>query len=96
MTVTLDHKLTKEKQVSSEGLFSICACPCLIPRRLKVRSNKSSLQCLQDAADAPVSVPEELTEEVMKIYLLQNQDESVDEPTDVQIVIEGIIVLSSL
>ncbi|KAK1903718.1 Selenide water dikinase [Dissostichus eleginoides] len=50
----------------------------------------------QDAADAPVSVQEELAEEVMKIYLLQNQDGSVDEPTDVEIVIEGIPVLSSL
>ncbi|KAI9543378.1 hypothetical protein NQZ68_012027 [Dissostichus eleginoides] len=50
----------------------------------------------EDAADAPVSVQEELAEEVMKIYLLQNQDGSVDEPTDVGIVIEGIPVLRSL
>ncbi|KAL3063504.1 hypothetical protein OYC64_003134 [Pagothenia borchgrevinki] len=49
----------------------------------------------EDAADAPVSVQEELAEEVMKIYL-QNQDGSVDEPTDVGIVIEGIPVLRSL
>ncbi|KAI9514011.1 hypothetical protein NQZ68_036965 [Dissostichus eleginoides] len=56
---------------------------------------ENSLQIL-DAADAPVSVQEELAEEVMKIYLLQHQDGSVDEPTDVEIVIEGIPVLSSL
>ncbi|KAF7653354.1 hypothetical protein LDENG_00084080 [Lucifuga dentata] len=47
---------------------------------------------LQDAADAPVSVQEELAEEVIKIYQLRNQDGSVDEPTDVGIVIEGITV----
>ncbi|KAK1875368.1 Alanine--tRNA ligase [Dissostichus eleginoides] len=50
----------------------------------------------EDAADAPGSVQEELAEEVMKIYLMQNQDGSVDEPTDVGIVIEGIPVLRSL
>ncbi|KAK0151213.1 hypothetical protein N1851_007693 [Merluccius polli] len=51
---------------------------------------------MQEAADAPISVQEELSEEGMKIYLLRNQDGSVDEPTDLGIVIEGITVLSSL
>ncbi|XP_071345124.1 uncharacterized protein [Trachinotus anak] len=46
----------------------------------------------EDAADGSASVQEELAEEVMKIYLLRNQDGSVD----VGIVIEGNIVLSSL
>ena len=69
---------------------------CLVTCRLKVSTNQLSFQCLQDAADAPVSVQEELAEEVMKMYLLQNQDGSVDEPTDVGIVIEGIPVLRSL
>ena len=43
---------------------------------------------LKEDADA-VCVQEALAEEVMKIYLLQNQDGSV-EPTDVDIIIEGI------
>lgn len=59
-------------------------------------SNQLSLQCLQDAADTPVNVQEELAEEVMKIYVSRNQDGSVEEPTDVGILIEGITVLSSL
>lgn len=58
-------------------------------------SNHLSSQCLQDAADSPVSVQEELAEVMMKIYLMQNQDGSVSEPTDLGIVIEGITVLSS-
>lgn len=55
-------------------------------------SNQLSLQCLQDSADAPVS---EFAEEVMKIYLPQNQEGSVDEPTYVGSVIEDITLLSS-
>ena len=51
-----------------------------------------SLQCLRDAADGSASVQVELEEEVMEIYLLRNQDGSVD----VGIVIEGNTVLSSL
>ena len=49
---------------------------CLATCRLRVSSKlKLSLQCLQDAADGSASVQEELAEEVMKIYLLRNQDE---------------------
>jgi len=48
-----------------------------------VSSNLLSLQCLQDAAGAPISVHEELANEVMKIYQLPNQDGSVEEPADV-------------
>ena len=55
-----------------------------------------SLQYVQDAAGAPVSVGEELAEEVMTIYQLQNQEGSTDDPTDVGIVIEGITVLRNL
>ena len=48
----------------------------LVTCRLKVRSKQLfSLQCLQDAADGSASVQLELAEEVMKIYLLRNQDE---------------------
>ncbi|XP_051815671.1 uncharacterized protein LOC127537450 [Acanthochromis polyacanthus] len=47
-------------------------------------------------ADAPDGLEKELTEEVMKIYLVRNQGQSGDAPTDVGIVIEGIIVLHSL
>ena len=45
--------------------------------------------CRKEAAGAPVRVEEKLTEEVMKmkIYLLQNQEDSMNEPTDVGIVI---------
>uniref|UniRef100_A0A3B3QAZ1 Uncharacterized protein n=1 Tax=Paramormyrops kingsleyae TaxID=1676925 RepID=A0A3B3QAZ1_9TELE len=50
-----------------------------------------SLLCLHEDAD-DVCVGEALAEEVMKIYLLENQDGSV-KPTDVGIVIEGITVL---
>lgn len=67
-------------------------CICLITCSLKVSSKLLSVQCLQDAADGSVSVQEELTDEVMKIYLLRNKDE----PVDVGIVIEGSTVLSSL
>uniref|UniRef100_A0A8C6Q5B5 Uncharacterized protein n=1 Tax=Nothobranchius furzeri TaxID=105023 RepID=A0A8C6Q5B5_NOTFU len=42
-----------------------------------------------------LSGEEALAEEVMKIYLLQNQDRS-GEPTDVGIVIEGVTVLGKL
>uniref|UniRef100_A0A1A7WSB8 Uncharacterized protein n=2 Tax=Iconisemion striatum TaxID=60296 RepID=A0A1A7WSB8_9TELE len=52
------------------------------------------IKTFEEDADA-VSVQEALAEEVMKIYLLQNQDESV-EHTDVGIVIEGITVLGKL
>lgn len=59
-------------------------------------SNGLPFYCLQDADDPPVSVQEELSDEVMKIYLRRNQDGSVSGPTDVGIVIEGITVLSDL
>lgn len=65
---------------------------CCVTCRLKVSPKQLSLQCLQDAADGSASVQEELAEEVMKIYLLRNQDGSVD----VGIVIEGNTVLSGL
>uniref|UniRef100_A0AAQ5YPD1 Uncharacterized protein n=1 Tax=Amphiprion ocellaris TaxID=80972 RepID=A0AAQ5YPD1_AMPOC len=55
-----------------------------------------SLPCLQVVADAPDGLEKELAEEVMKIYMLQNQGQSDDAPTDVGIVIEGVIVLRSL
>ncbi|KAI3356912.1 hypothetical protein L3Q82_003559 [Scortum barcoo] len=55
---------------------SVCGCP---------------LDSIEDAADGSVSIQEELTDEVMKIYL-QNQDVSVD----VGIVIEGSTVLIGL
>lgn len=51
---------------------------------------------MQDAAGAPVSVEEELSAEVMKIYLLPNPEASTADPTDVGIVIEGIPVLTNL
>lgn len=57
--------------------------------------NQLSL-CLQDAAYTPVSVQEELGDEVMKICMLCNHVGSVDEPADVGIVIEGVTVLRSL
>ncbi|KAF7710739.1 hypothetical protein HF521_009611, partial [Silurus meridionalis] len=44
--------------------------------------------CLQDVADQPICVQDELAEEVLKIYLLQ-KDGSV---TDVGIVIEGVVL----
>ncbi|KAL6481996.1 hypothetical protein MHYP_G00100760 [Metynnis hypsauchen] len=50
---------------------------------------------LQNPADASVSIQEELAEEMMKIYLLRNQ-ESLEESADVGIVIEGTTVLSGL
>lgn len=59
-------------------------------------SNLLPLRCLQDAAGAPVSVHEELANEVMKIYQIPNRDGSVEEHADVGIVIEGIMVLSGL
>ncbi|KAM4540035.1 uncharacterized protein PAE49_020745 [Odontesthes bonariensis] len=46
----------------------------------------------EDDADGSASVQEELSEEVMKIYLLRKRDGSID----VGIVIEGNTVLSSL
>lgn len=49
---------------------------------------------LKEDADA-VCVEEALAEEMMKIYLLQNKDRSL-EPNDVGIVIEGIAVLGKL
>lgn len=52
------------------------------------------IKTFKDGADA-VFVEEALAEEVMKIYLLQNQDRS-GEPTDVGIVIEGVTVLGKL
>ncbi|XP_070408069.1 uncharacterized protein [Nothobranchius furzeri] len=52
------------------------------------------IKTFEDSADA-VFVEEALAEEVMKIYLLQNQDRS-GEPTDVGIVIEGVTVLGKL
>uniref|UniRef100_A0AAX7TIX8 Uncharacterized protein n=3 Tax=Astatotilapia calliptera TaxID=8154 RepID=A0AAX7TIX8_ASTCA len=52
------------------------------------------IKTFEDGADA-VFVEEALAEEVMKIYLLQNQDRS-GEPTDVGIVIEGVTVLGKL
>lgn len=55
--------------------------------------------CRKEAAGAPVRVEEKLTEEVMmkmKIYLLQNQEDSMNEPTDVGIVIKGITALNNL
>lgn len=63
---------------------------CLIDH---LGENASALfKDLEDAADGSVSVEEELADEVMKIYLLRNQDGSVN----VGIVIEGSNVLSSL
>ncbi|XP_035985885.1 uncharacterized protein LOC118559324 [Fundulus heteroclitus] len=56
----------------------------------------SLIKDFQNAANAPIDVQEELADEVMKIYVLRNEDVSVNEPTDVGIVIEGITVLSSL
>ncbi|KAL6460736.1 hypothetical protein MHYP_G00307020 [Metynnis hypsauchen] len=52
-------------------------------------------ECLQNPADASVSIQEELAEEMMKIYLLRDQ-ESLEESADVGIVIEGTTVLSGL
>ncbi|XP_039462327.1 uncharacterized protein LOC120436067 [Oreochromis aureus] len=52
------------------------------------------IKTFEDGADA-VFVEEALAEEVMKIYLLQNQDRS-GERTDVGIVIEGVTVLGKL
>ncbi|CAI5669568.1 unnamed protein product [Oreochromis niloticus] len=52
------------------------------------------IKTFEGGADA-VFVEEALAEEVMKIYLLQNQDRS-GEPTDVGIVIEGVTVLGKL
>lgn len=56
--------------------------------------------CRKEAAGAPVRVEEKLTEEVMmkkmKIYLLQNQEDSMNEPTDVGIVIKGITAINNL
>ncbi|KAL6490089.1 hypothetical protein MHYP_G00005260 [Metynnis hypsauchen] len=49
----------------------------------------------ENPADASVSIQEELAEEMMKIYLLRNQ-ESLEESADVGIVIEGTTVLSGL
>ncbi|KAL6469956.1 hypothetical protein MHYP_G00051270 [Metynnis hypsauchen] len=52
-------------------------------------------ECLQNPADASVSIQEELAEEMMKIYLLRDQ-ESLEESADVGIVIEGTTVLIGL
>uniref|UniRef100_A0A668SWQ6 Uncharacterized protein n=1 Tax=Oreochromis aureus TaxID=47969 RepID=A0A668SWQ6_OREAU len=54
----------------------------------------SSSLCLQEDAD-DVCVEEALAEDVMKIYVLENQDGSL-KPRDVGTVIEGITVLSNL
>ncbi|KAJ4930666.1 hypothetical protein JOQ06_024974 [Pogonophryne albipinna] len=65
------------------------------------RKQEVVIRCLidhlgEDASALIKDFEEELAEEVMKMYLMQNQDGSVEEPTDVEIVIEGIPVLSSL
>ena len=69
---------------------------CCIGTWYRLKVSAKSLQCLQDAAAGSVSVQEELTDEVMKMYLLQNQDGSVHEYADVGIVMERNAVLSSL
>uniref|UniRef100_A0A3P9BEN2 Uncharacterized protein n=1 Tax=Maylandia zebra TaxID=106582 RepID=A0A3P9BEN2_9CICH len=63
-------------------------------RKIAFSNHKNFFLFLKDGAHA-VLVEEALAEEVMKIYLLQNQDRS-GEPTDVGIVIEGVTVLGKL
>lgn len=56
-------------------------------------SSQLSLPSLQVVADALDSLEMELVEEDMKIYIVRKQRQSDDAPTDVGIVIEGIIAL---
>uniref|UniRef100_A0A8C1AMA4 Uncharacterized protein n=1 Tax=Cyprinus carpio carpio TaxID=630221 RepID=A0A8C1AMA4_CYPCA len=53
----------------------------------------TSLLEYPDSADLPVFVQAELAEEVIKIYILRDNDGAV---SDVGVVIEGITVLSNL